>query len=130
MPASSKRRLLEVLRAELQFLEQGGYRKPPPQQAWRAPYVFEDSPNCLNYNAGEERRPCAECALIHFVPPEQREEAVPCRHIPLTETGDTLNSIYQWATQEEIEQAVGAWLRTTIRKLEQGEHSSEEESLP
>jgi hypothetical protein len=38
------RQLLSVLRAELEFLEEGGYRQSP-RQAWRAPLVFADFPD-------------------------------------------------------------------------------------
>jgi hypothetical protein len=118
----SRESLIEILKQELQFLEQGGYRKPP-QQAWRGARVFEDSPTCLNYQTAEQRGPCSECVLMQFVPPDQREKAIPCQHIPLTERGDTLHSIYAWGTQEEIEQVVGDWLRSSIRKLEDEQKS-------
>ena len=121
--AGTNKNLIDILKAELQFLEQGGYRTPP-QQPWRGARVFEDSPTCLNYRTGEKKRPCSECLLMQFVPSDQREKAIPCQHIPLTERGDTLDSVYEWGTQEEIEQVVGDWLRSWIRKLEEGQAPS------
>ena len=44
------RNLLEVLKFELEFLEQGGYGRLP-REAWRARFVFEDSPTCMNFNS-------------------------------------------------------------------------------
>ena len=55
---------------------------------------------------------------MHFVPTERASEAIPCRHIPLNEQGQTLNSLYSTGTQEELETAVAKWLRTKIHELE------------
>ena len=43
------RKLLSVLKAELAFLEQGGYRNLP-SSPWRSPLVFQDSPTGLNFD--------------------------------------------------------------------------------
>lgn len=110
------RDLLEVLKFELEFLEQGGYGRLP-REAWRARFIFEDSPTCMNYSS-KNHEPCTECILMHFVPDEARETQTPCIHIPLTPNGETLESMYRTGTQLEIEEALGAWLRTTIRRLE------------
>jgi hypothetical protein len=109
------RDLLEVLKGELAFAEKGGYRKP----SWRPQLVFEDSPTCLNAGNRENRVPCTECVLIGMVPPERRDETVPCRFIPLKETGETVNYYYHSGTQEELEQALTEWLRKTIHRLEE-----------
>jgi hypothetical protein len=113
--ASKKRDLLEVLKLELEFLRSGGYRK---MSSWRPQFMFEDSPTCLNYGSSEHRRPCSECVLMQLVPPEFREGSVPCRHIPLNEQSETIQSLYQCGTQEELEAAVGEWLMSTIQRLE------------
>jgi hypothetical protein len=63
------RDILELLKAELSFLEQGGYRKGP-RYPWRPTFMFEDSPTCINFQGEEHPRPCGECALIQFVPQE------------------------------------------------------------
>jgi hypothetical protein len=116
-------KLLAILKAELAFLERGGYRRRP-RYPWRPNFVFEDSPTCINFNAKkdkEERRPCSECPLIDLVPEDRRQTNFPCRHIQLTERGETVTSFYEWGTEEELETALGAWLRQTIRELETGE---------
>jgi hypothetical protein len=117
-----RQRLAAILRAELAFLEQGGYRGRP-RHPWRPNFVFEDSPTCINFQGKEERQPCERCPLIGFVPEERREMHFPCRHIPLTERGETVNSFYEWGTEEELETALKDWLNRSIRELETGEKS-------
>jgi hypothetical protein len=72
----------------------------------------------MNYDQKDHPSPCRECFLMEFVPPEDRKQAVPCRHIPLTEKGETLDSLYRWSDQNEIENAMKRWLLATIGKLE------------
>ena len=118
-----RHRLLAILRAELTFLEQGGYRHSP-RYPWRPNFVFEDSPTCIHFQTKrdkEERHACADCPLLDFVPQDRRQMNFPCRHIQLTERGETITSFYEWGTEEELETALGAWLRQTIRDLENGE---------
>jgi hypothetical protein len=45
---SDERELLAVLKAELAFLEKGGYRNGPGARP-RQTFVFEDSPTCLSF---------------------------------------------------------------------------------
>ena len=113
-----ERDLLEVLRFELEFLEKGGYGSSP-RDPWRPQFIFEDSPTCMNYDSRENPGPCSECVLMQLVPPELRSEKIPCRHIPLNAVGETLDSLYRCADQREVEETVGNWLRTTIRRLEE-----------
>lgn len=113
--ANKKRDLLEVLRLELEFLKMGGYGK---SHSWRPQFVFEDSPTCLNYGKLEHQRPCSECVLMPLVPAEFRQGKAPCRYIPLNEQNETIQSLYQCGTPEELEAAVGEWLMNTIQKLE------------
>ena len=115
--ANDDRDLLEVLKFELEFLEKGGYGRSP-RQPWRAPLVFEDSPSCMNYDSKDRPGPCSDCVLMQFVPFERRTAIIPCRHIPLNDAGETVNSLYRTGTQEELEEALGNWLRTTIKRLE------------
>jgi hypothetical protein len=110
------RKLLEVLKFELEFLEQGGYGRLP-RESWRPRFVFEDSPTCMNFNS-KDREPCEECLLMQFVPESARTAQTPCIHIPLSLNGETLDSLYRTGTQQEIEETLGAWLRATIGRLE------------
>jgi hypothetical protein len=111
------RDILELLKGELSFLKKGGYGRSP-REPWRAQLIFEDSPSCMNYDNKEHPVSCVECALMQFVPNERRCEKIPCRHIPLTAEGDTLDGLYRWGTQQEIEDALADWLRSTISRLE------------
>jgi hypothetical protein len=117
-----RQKLTKILRAELTFLEDGGYRRHP-HYPWRPNFVFEDSPTCINYRGKQERRPCHECPLMEFVPADRRDTPFPCRHIRLNDRGDTVNSFYEWGTDEEFETALDGWLSETIRELETGEQS-------
>ncbi len=105
---------LQVLRSELAFVSRGGYRSPI---GWRCPLVFEDSPTCVK--GSRSACPHKKCVLVNFVPKESRHELIPCRHIPLNEFGETLNSLYRTGTNEEIEQSLRCWLQRTIAQLEE-----------
>ena len=109
--------LLDVLKAELEFVEKGGYRHTA-RAAWRPQFVFQDSPTCLNFDPTQPRRPCSDCALMQFVPEDLRAKKIPCRFIALSERGETVDFFYRTGTQEELEAAVRQWLRTTIARLE------------
>ena len=111
------RNLLEALKFELDFLNKGGYGRSP-RSPWKPQLIFEDSPTCMNYDSKENPAPCAECLLMQFVPPENRGEKIPCRHIPLTKSGETVDSFYRYGSQEELEAALRSWLETTIARLE------------
>lgn len=112
--------LLRVLEFELLFLQKGGYgRLRSRGVSRRAPLIFEDSPICLNYDAREAHAPCSECLLMQFVPAERQSEEIPCRHVPLNAAGQTLDTLYAYGTQLEIEQALETWLKITIHTLEQ-----------
>jgi hypothetical protein len=113
-----ERDLLEVLKFELQFLEDGGYGRSP-RTPWRPQYIFEDSLTCMNYDSKENPGPCSDCVLMHVVPVECRSEKIPCRHIPFNASGETLDSLYRYTNQNRIEETVGAWLRATIQQLEE-----------
>jgi len=109
------RELLHLLRKELAALESGAYRRA---ESWRPALIFEDSPLCPNHAGRAPRKPCSECALARFIPLRAQSETGACRHIRLTPDGQTLRYLYQWGSQEELEHAVGNWLRRVIYRLE------------
>jgi hypothetical protein len=114
-------KLTEILKAELRFVEQGGYRGRP-RFPFRPNFIFEDSPTCIKM-LGEvrdaEARVCTECHLMEFVPEEHRTQRIPCRYIDLTGNGETVNSFYEYGTEEELEKALVGWLKRKIRELEE-----------
>lgn len=112
-----ERDLLEVLKAELEFLNHGGYARVP-NSGWRPVYIFEDSPACMNHDYEADLGSCGDCVLLQLVPPEFRYGKHPCRHIPLNAGGETLDSLYRYGSEPEIEETVRTWLEATINGLE------------
>jgi hypothetical protein len=119
-----ERDLLEVLKFELNFLEKGGYGRSP-REPWRPAFIFEDSPTCMNYDCKTNPAPCSDCVLMQLVPPEFRDGKIPCRQIPLNAAGETLDSLYRWGDEHEIEESLRNWLVTTIAQLEVQKGSSQ-----
>ncbi len=115
--ARDERDILEVLRSELDFIEQGAYGRSV-RTPWKSKSIFRDSLTCINYAYPEKVHPCFECHLIDFVPGEHRSEELPCHFIPLNDSGDTINAIELEENQQKLEEAVKAWLRTQIEKIE------------
>ena len=115
--SDDKRDVLEVLKFELAFLEQGGYGRSV-RTPWKATSVFQDSPSCLNFNDPARPHACSECLLTDFVPREAREENIPCHFIPLNQHGETVDGMERHAYQLELEDALKNWLRSTIARLE------------
>jgi hypothetical protein len=120
-----ERDLLDVLRAELAFLEKGGYGRSP-RESWRQPLIFEDSPSCMNYDSMDHADPCSSCVLFQLVPPQFRGNKIPCRHIPLNTESETLDLLSRYA-QFEVEAEFGNWLRTTIATIENERHASRDD---
>lgn len=118
MMLTDDRDVLEVLRTELDFIENGGYGRSV-RTPWKPTSVFQDSLSCINF--GDPARPhsCNECLLLRFVPPERRSESVPCHHIPLNEAGETVETMEPLDDQQELEKAVKTWLRANIKRLEE-----------
>lgn len=115
--AEGKKDTLSTLRAELAYLELGGYTSPQ-QAAWRPQFIFEDSPTCPNYRNFDKRLPCSQCALMDFVPNQHKHQQSPCRYIPLDDHSHTLDFLYRTATEEEAHAIVAKWLKTMIARLE------------
>jgi len=115
--SNDKRDILEVLKFELNFLEQGGYGRSV-KTPWKPTSIFLDSPSCLNFNDSGRPNPCSECLLTDLVPSQFLEEEIPCHHIPLNKQGDTVHTLERQAEQLETEEAVKVWLRTTIQRIE------------
>ena len=122
------RNLLEVLKFELSFLEQGGYGRSV-RTPWKPPSMFQDSLSCLNYGEPSRPHPCNECLLYDFVPEPSRNETVPCHHIRLNDQGDTLESVDRGYNQVEIEDKLRAWLRATIQRLEEQQKQQQQASV-
>ena len=115
--AQDDRDILDVLKFELSFLEDGGYGRSP-RTPWRAPSIFEDSPICPNFCDPRRPHPCEKCLLEQFVPDGQKKEIIPCRFIPLTDDGATVEDLYRTGSQIEMQEALAKWLREQIARIE------------
>lgn len=111
------RNLLEALRAELNFVEKGGYGRSV-ETPWQPTSIFRDSLVCLNYAEPEKVHPCEECLLFGFIPREDRQGVIPCHDIPLNDKGETIAMLEQRGDQGYLEETVKAWLRAAILRLE------------
>ena len=109
------RELLELLKQELLFVEQGGYgrsvHKPHDPTT-----IFQDSPTCLNFGESQRVHECDQCLLSQMVPEDKRAEERPCQHIPLNAKGDTIASLA--GNDLKTQEAVAGWLRKVIANLE------------
>jgi hypothetical protein len=114
---SNRQNVLQLLKAELQFVESGGYQRSE-RSPWRPPYVFEESPSCPNYSDRSRSHHCADCWLMQFVAPDLRDEQVPCRFVQLTPEGITIDSLYRYGSTAETEETLSLWLRQRIREIE------------
>lgn len=110
--------ILELLKAELNFIEKGGYGR-----SVRTPQVptsiFVDSPSCLNYADANRPHPCSECKWIEFVPLEERAQSIPCHHIRLNGEGETIETFEAQGNQQQMEDALRNWLRSKIKAIEE-----------
>ena len=113
--AKDERDVLELLKTELDFIEKGGYGRSV-RTPWQPRSSFRDSLTCVNYALPEKAHPCSECHLIDFVPSDKRREDTPCHFIPLTATGETVESLE--GNEARLEEALREWMRKSIRELE------------
>ena len=112
------RDILEMLKEELAFIEQGGYGRSV-RTPWKPTSVFQDSLSCINFGYPYCAHPCTECHLLDFVPPEGRAAVVPCHNIPLNEAGETIETLEMEDNQQKLETEVKNWLRAKIRQIEE-----------
>ena len=116
--ATDERDLLELLKDELTFIENGGYGRSV-RTPWHSKSTFQDSLTCINYGYPYRAHPCHECHLLEFVGPENRTRDVPCHFIPLNTDGDTIEELERQDNQQKIEREVSNWLRARIKELEE-----------
>lgn len=116
--ASDQQDILEVLKSELDFIEKGGYKIPEKEQTEAVSTIFADSLTCLNYGYPYRVHPCGECPLMEFVPEDMRVSPMPCHHIPLDESGQTVEALEEAQNQAGMQEAVKTWLRQTISRIE------------
>lgn len=111
--------MIDKLKFEIEMIEKGRYF-PSVREPRRNPEIFRDTITCLNVGLEEKKYPCSSCFLSEFVPPEFRDSAgIICHKIPLNEKGDTIESLKADEDPYKLQGAVLAWLKNTVRTLEQ-----------
>jgi hypothetical protein len=115
--AKDDRDILEILKDELVFIEQGGYGRSV-RTPWVPKSVFQDSLTCLNYGYPYRAHPCAECRLLDFVGPQDRSQPVPCHFIPLDDAGSTLEELELDGNESRTVNTVKTWLQGKISQIE------------
>ena len=115
--AKDERDILELLKEELAFIEQGGYGRSV-RTPWLPKSAFQDSLTCINYGDPNHTHPCDECQLMDFVGDDHRAEQVPCHYIPLNAAGETIEDLEAQDNQAKLEATLKSWMRTKIKELE------------
>ena len=116
--AKDERDLLELLKAELAFIEQGGYGRSV-RTPWLPKSAFQDSLTCINYGYPYRTHPCNECHLLDFVDDQHQLEPVPCHFIPLNDAGETIEDLEAQDNQARLEATLKQWMRTKIKQIEE-----------
>jgi hypothetical protein len=111
------RPILELLKSELAFVEQGGYGRSV-RTPWLPKSAFQDSLTCINYSDPARTHPCNECHLIDFVGNEHRSEEIPCHFIALNEAGETIADLEAQGNQAKLEATLTQWMRAKITQIE------------
>jgi hypothetical protein len=129
--ASDRADMIRLLEAELDLIEGGGYGESPREPRKSRP-MFKDSIACIQhwFVPGQEADCHDGCVLMPFVPEKHKQEGLPCHFIPLDESGVTITALEQEGDQEQLQEAVKQWLRTTIERLKQEQARLEQEGRP
>ncbi len=112
------RDILELLKEELAFIEQGGYGRSV-RTPWLPRSAFQDSLTCINYGYPYRAHSCSECHLTEFVTPEHQAEDIPCHYIPLNEAGETIEDLEAQDNQTKLETTLKQWMRNKIKEIEE-----------
>jgi hypothetical protein len=111
------RDILEILKTELDFIEQGGYGRSV-RTPWQPKSPFQDSLSCINYADPARTHSCDECHLIDFVPDAEHSQDVPCHFIPLDQSGETVDQLETLDDEAKLERVLKAWLKSKISTIE------------
>ncbi len=116
----SNHAILSALKAELEFLDKGGYGRLF-RSGWRPTLLLRDSPICPNFGSDSGEHGCSECFLINAVPVETSVALFPCHHIRLNDAGDTIAKLQRTGTQAELDRTYREWLCALIKTFEKSE---------
>jgi hypothetical protein len=121
--AKDDRDILELLKEELAFIEQGGYGRSV-RTPWVPKSAFQDSLTCINYGYPYRAHACTECHLMDFVPGDRQAESVPCHFIPLNADGETIEDFEAENNYLRLEANLKRWLAARISELESARTAS------
>lgn len=114
--AKDPRELLHVLRFELNYLEQGGFERDQTLLGIKSP--LQGSYACINFSDPLRTHACHECLLYEFVPEDKKTEDLPCHHILLNDSGETIAKFVEKNDPQHMVKALEHWLQATIVQLE------------
>jgi hypothetical protein len=118
--AANYHEIIETLRYELNFLEQGGYDHKVSGEGLPSP--FRTGFSCLNFGDPLRRHACHECSLYQFVPEKSRTDDVPCHGIEL-EPGISIGRLLAEGDRRRLVELLETWLREMISRLEEKQQS-------
>lgn len=108
--------VLQILRFELNYLQQGGFNRDRCLLGTESPFLGTIA--CINFGDPLRTHTCRECLLHQFVPTEKQTEELPCHFIPLNSSGDTVAGLLEQNEPVQMVATLEQWLRTTIADLE------------
>jgi hypothetical protein len=114
--SQDSRDVLQILRFELNYLEQGGFDRDRALHGSESP--FRGTFTCINFGDPLQSHACRECLLHQFVPEERQTEEFPCHYIQLSASGETVAELIDKQDPRRMVIALEHWLRTTITRLE------------
>jgi hypothetical protein len=110
------REVLQLLRYELNYLEQGGYERDRDLLGTESPFLGTFA--CINFGDPLRAHACRECPLHQFVPDDKQTEEFPCHYIRLSASGETIEELIEKKDPRRLVIALEHWLRATIARLE------------
>ena len=108
--------ILQILRYELNYLEQGGFDRDHALLGTESPFLGTIA--CINFGDPIQTHACRECLLHQFVPEDKRTEDFPCHYIRLNDSGETIAGFITNNDERHMVSALDGWLRNTIARLE------------
>ena len=108
--------VLQILRFELNYLEQGGFDRDQALLGTESPFLGTYA--CVNFGDPLRAHACRECLLHQFVPEDKQTEEFPCHYIPLSDSNETIAELIEKNDPHRMETLLKNWLRATITRLE------------
>ena|ERR1700694_5019357 len=110
------REVLQILRYELNYLEQGGFDRDRLLHGTESPFLGNLA--CINFGDPLRSHACRECVLHQFAPEDKQTEEFPCHYIRLNPSGETIAELIEKNDPSRLVFALENWLRNTIALLE------------